>query len=167
MIALRPARPGEAAAISALALRSKAHWGYDEDFVAACREELTWTPGQCASGDVVVAEREGTVVGFYALGRAPDGALDDASGAAGELDACFVEPSAIGSGVGGALLRHALAHARRRGWRTLVVDADPGAVGFYRHHGARQVGEAASGSIPGRYLPRLEFDLTARAGGSG
>ena len=49
---LRAARPEEAAAISALALRSKAHWGYDEAFLAACRAELTWTAAQCGSGDV-------------------------------------------------------------------------------------------------------------------
>ena len=30
---LRPARPGEAAALSDLALRSKAHWGYDQAFL--------------------------------------------------------------------------------------------------------------------------------------
>jgi GNAT superfamily N-acetyltransferase len=146
---LRPARPEEAAAISALALRSKAHWGYDEAFLAACRAELTWTAAQCASGDVVVAERDGVLVGFYALGRGTSGA--------GELDACFVAPPAIGSGVGGVLLRAALDEARRRGWRTLALDADPDAVGFYLHHGARRVGEVASGSIPGRVLPRLEF----------
>ena len=99
------------------------------------------------------------MVGFYALG-APTSAL----AGHGELAACFVDPPAIGSGVGGVLLRHALAEARRRGWHTLALDSDPGAVAFYLHHGARQVGESASGSIPGRVLPRLEFAL--RSSGS-
>jgi GNAT superfamily N-acetyltransferase len=149
MIALRPARPEEASLISELALRSKGHWGYDAAFLDACRAELTWTAEQCASGEVVVAERDGTVVGFYAL----------SSGSGGELDACFVDPPAIGSGVGGVLLRDALAAARRRGWATLALDADPGAEGFYLRHGARRVGESPSGSVPGRVLPRLAFDL--------
>jgi hypothetical protein len=40
-VRIRPARPDEAGAISALALRSKGHWGYDAAFLAACRENLT------------------------------------------------------------------------------------------------------------------------------
>jgi GNAT superfamily N-acetyltransferase len=146
---LRAARPEEAARISDLALRSKAHWGYDAAFLEACRAELTWTAEQCGSGDVVVAERDGSLVGFYALGD-------------GELDACFVDPAAIGSGVGGVLLAGALEAARRRGWATLRLDADPGAEGFYLRYGARRVGVSASGSVPGRVLPRLEFALDCR-----
>lgn len=158
MTLLRPARPEDAALVSELALRSKAHWGYDAAFLEACRAELTWTAEQCGSGDVVLAERDGRVVGFYALGL---GAAPDR----GELDACFVEPAVIGSGVGGVLLRGALAEARRRGWRRLALDADPGAEGFYLRHGARRVGEVPSGSVPGRLLPRLEFVLSGSADG--
>mgnify|MGYP006181464253 CR=1 FL=1 len=33
--AIRRASPAEAGTLSALALRSKAHWGYDADFLAA------------------------------------------------------------------------------------------------------------------------------------
>ena len=44
---VRAARPAEAEAISALALRSKAHWGYDPAFLEACREDLTIDPAWC------------------------------------------------------------------------------------------------------------------------
>ena len=37
---LRLARAGEAAALTALCLRSKAHWGYDADFMAKARARL-------------------------------------------------------------------------------------------------------------------------------
>ena len=40
---IRPARPEEAAALSDLALRAKAHWGYDNAFLKAYRAELTVT----------------------------------------------------------------------------------------------------------------------------
>ncbi len=36
-ISIRPAQPEEAALLSDLALRSKAHWWYDADFLASCR----------------------------------------------------------------------------------------------------------------------------------
>lgn len=147
---IRVARPEEAEAISALALRSKGHWGYSAEFLDACREELTYSAHDCASGNIVVAEQDGRVVGFYALdGRPPHG----------ELAALFVDPAAIGQGVGAHLLRHALRSAVSRGFESLTLDSDPGAEPFYSHHGAVRIGEVPSGSIPGRMLPQLRFDL--------
>ena len=53
---IRPASAGEAAALSALALRSKAHWGYDAAFLDACRAELTLRDDELASRRTLVAE---------------------------------------------------------------------------------------------------------------
>lgn len=147
---IRPARPEDAGELSALALRSKSHWGYDADFLEACRAELTVDPQACAAGRVTVADRAGTLQGFYLIaGHPPDG----------ELAALFVDLPAIGSGVGGQLLRHALAHATEQGYASLTLDADPGAESFYRRHGAVRVGETPSESIPMRVLPRMRFQL--------
>jgi hypothetical protein len=41
MAAVRPARPGEAAGLTGLCLRSKAHWGYDAAFMRLCVPSLT------------------------------------------------------------------------------------------------------------------------------
>ena len=78
-----------------------------------------------------------------------------------ELDACFVEPSAIGSGVGRALWEKAEALARAGGAVEIGLDSDPFAEGFYKAMGAVRVGEAPSGSIPGRVLPRMIKTLDA------
>lgn len=146
---IRRARPDESAALSALALRSKGHWGYDEEFLEACRDELTYSPGDCAER-VFVAADGADLIGFHAiLGEPPTG----------ELQALFVDLPFIGHGHGGLLLRHALDHARELGHSALLLDADPGAEPFYLRHGALRVGESPSGSIPGRVLPRLRFDL--------
>lgn len=40
--AIRRARSGEAESLTALAVRSKAHWGYDADFLDEVRELLTF-----------------------------------------------------------------------------------------------------------------------------
>lgn len=146
---LRPGRPGDEAALSDLALRSKGHWGYSAEFLEACRAELTVRPEQLP--DVVVAELDGVVAGFRLL---------VVEGASAELDALFVDPPFIGSGVGGMLLSEVLATARKRGIHVIGLDADPGAEPFYARFGARTVGVTPSGSIPGRELPRMEFDLT-------
>ena len=50
--------------------------------------------------------------------------------------------------------------ARGGGFTAFTVDADPGAEGFYRRMGAVRVGTSASGSIPGRRLPRLRYEVT-------
>ncbi|TMK12084.1 MAG: GNAT family N-acetyltransferase [Alphaproteobacteria bacterium] len=49
---IRPARIGEAAALSELCFRSKQVWGYDDDFMAFCREPLRAPAGEPATLDL-------------------------------------------------------------------------------------------------------------------
>ena len=135
-------RAEDAGPLSDLALRSKGYWGYDAAFLEACRAELTLTLDQAGAARVV---RDGdALLGFHLL--------DD-----GELLMLFVEPSAIGRGVGRLLLDDAVRVAASRGWTTLRIESDPGAEGFYLAHGARRVGSVPSGSVAGRALPLLEL----------
>lgn len=53
---IRKPQPGEAAALSDLALRSKGYWGYNADFLRDCREEFTVQPRQIAKGMIRLAE---------------------------------------------------------------------------------------------------------------
>jgi len=149
-LVLRPARADEAPALSALCMASKAHWGYDAAFLAACREELTLRPADLDPARLAVAERAGAPAGVVQISVA---------GEVAELEKLFVAPDRIGGGVGAALLSWAAATAHRLGARRLRIESDPQAVPFYARMGARQVGEAASGSIPGRMLPLLELQL--------
>jgi GNAT superfamily N-acetyltransferase len=151
---LRPARPDELQLLSELCLRSKAVWGYDQSFLDACRAELTIAPHELESSKVQVAEHDGSVVGVAQITIA---------GPTADLQKMFVEPSAIGLGVGRALLDWATAAARALGADALTIDADPGAVGFYKRMGATECGSAPSGSIPGRMLPRLRVELAVWA----
>jgi GNAT superfamily N-acetyltransferase len=143
---LRPARPGEAALLSDLALRSKAHWGYDAAFLERCRPVLTLRPGEVESRHTVVAEDGGAVQGFYTI----DGE---------ELGNLWIDPAHLRRGVGRRLWEHAVETARRLGRAELLVVADPHAEGFYRAMGAVRVGEVASEVDPGRRLPLLRAPL--------
>ncbi|MFC1401468.1 MULTISPECIES: GNAT family N-acetyltransferase [Streptacidiphilus] len=146
-VRLRPARQEEAEALSRLALRSKGHWGYDQAFLDACADELRMEPDTLAARRATVAEEDGTLLGFTTLeGEAPQG----------ELGMLFVEPAAIGRGVGGLLFRHVLDRGRELGFDLLTIAADPHAEQFYLAMGAVRVGEVPSGSIPGRVLPLME-----------
>ena len=150
MTVIRPADPGEAEALSALALRSKGYWGYDDDFLAACAAELTVSPAQIGTELVAVCVDDGALVGFYVVAGEPPRA---------ELAALFVEPEAIGRGYGRLLWHHAIATARAAGFESVGLDADPGAAPFYAAMGAERIGWSPSGSVPGRHLPRFERRL--------
>jgi len=145
--AIRRARPEEAERLTALVLRSKAHWGYDADFMARCRDELA-----------VTAARIGRELLFvYDAGDGPEGTCElTVDGDEGEIGLMFVDPASMGKGIGAALWRYVEAEAVRQGVRRLVIDSDPQAEGFYQAMGARTIGTAPSGSIPGRTLPHLE-----------
>ncbi|MEV5323099.1 GNAT family N-acetyltransferase [Nonomuraea fastidiosa] len=148
-VLVRAARPDEAEPLSELALRSKAYWGYDETFMAACRDELTVPASQVEARRTTVAERDGRVLGFVTVeGDPPEG----------ELGMLFVEPDAIGHGIGRLLLEHAVTAARRLGFVRLLIEADPHAEPFYLAMGAARIGLAPSGSISGRSLPLLSLD---------
>jgi GNAT superfamily N-acetyltransferase len=144
-LAIRPARPGEEPALSALALRSKGHWGHDEAFLERARPELTVRPDHLERWVVRVAERDGAPVGFAAVDLG-----------ARELEMLFVDPDAIGTGAGRALLRDALEHAREAGLAELLIESDPDAEPFYRSQGAEPAGTRTSWST-GRELPLLRI----------
>ena len=149
---VRRARPDEAGLLTGLAMRSKASWGYSPEFMAACEAELTITAETIAAWTIWVAEADGRVCGMVALREGPD------AGSA-ELEDFFVEPDAQGRGVGSALMARLLETCRARGVVTLGLDADPNAEPIYHRFGFLTVGRSPSGSIPGRWLPRMERRL--------
>jgi GNAT superfamily N-acetyltransferase len=150
LISLRAPETAECAALSALCLRSKAHWGYDAAFMVACVPVLTIREADLARMTWQVAEASGMPVGVAAIGI---------EAATAHLDKLFVDPDAMGLGAGGALMRWALETARGAGAVRIQIESDPQAVRFYTRYGAVQVGEVASEAIAGRVLPLLEITL--------
>jgi GNAT superfamily N-acetyltransferase len=145
-VILRPAHPHEADDLTALTRRSKAHWGYDQDFLAGVDHLLVVHAAHIREGGHVVAEDEGVLLGYYRLGGSPPD---------GELMDLFVDPKAIGTGLGRTLWEHAVAGALARGFRRLNLEADPHAEPFYLRMGAVRVGEREV--APGRLLPLMSF----------
>jgi GNAT superfamily N-acetyltransferase len=147
---IRRARPEEADALTELALRSKAHWGYDAEFLADCREALAVSAEDVDSGHFFVLEERGRILGFAGL-------VPLAS--AVELAYLFVEPDRIGEGLGRLLFEHAVTVARGLGRAALVIESDPYAEGFYLTMGAERIAEAPSPVRPDRILPILRYPL--------
>jgi len=150
---IRPAQCHESAALTALMLRSKAHWGYDDAFMRQSQSSLTITGELIATGLVLVVENaEGRLVAIASLSPLENGVFD--------LLHMFVEPDAMGSGVGAALFRAIADLARAQYATTLSILSDPYAAAFYEKMGAVRIGDAPSDAIPGRRLPLFEYRLS-------
>jgi len=147
---LRSPTVEELAMLSALCMRSKAVWGYGDDFMRACRSELTIKACELQSSSIAVAEESGKIVGVAQV---------KVDGSEADLLKLFVEPMMLRGGVGTRLLRWASSQAKSMGARRLVIEADPEAAPFYRRMGAKDCGFSPSGSIPGRMLPRPVIEL--------
>lgn len=150
-IAIRTATPDEAEAITGVAMRSKAYWGYDEHFMETFRPELTVTPAQIADDHVAVAERDGRIAGFVHLRPESDDTL--------ELVSLFIDIWAIRQGIGQRLWDYSLDHAREQGYHAVTLESDPNAEAFYRKQGAVETGKRESDLMPGRVLTLMTITL--------
>ena len=148
-VLMRP-RLADLEPLTALCLRSKAWWGHDEAFIAACRDELTLTPDDLTASRMIVARKNANLAGIAQV------ALE---GNKADLLKFFVDPANIGQGLGRILFEWVESEARRLGATTLSIESDPDAVAFYKRMGAVETGQVPSGSIPGRMLPLLEIIL--------
>ncbi len=148
---IRPAQIDEAALLTAIALRSKAHWGYSAEFMAAAIEEMTITTAQLTVHTTFVLEQQREARGFYKI--------REVTSAQVELTDLFLDPPAIGHGMGHALWDHAVTTARNKGYLQMTWESDPNAEGFYVRMGALRVSVVESTVKPGRFLPRMSYSL--------
>lgn len=130
--------------------RSKASWGYDEKFMEACRDELSFVAHDLTATQIALAEHRNKMVGVVQV---------EIVGHHANLLKLFVEPELLRNGIGRILFGWASDEAKQMGASRLIIESDPDAAPFYRRLGARDIGFAPSGSIPGRILPKLAFDL--------
>jgi GNAT superfamily N-acetyltransferase len=125
VIATRAARPADHERLRVLTFESKAHWGYDRDFVRRWAESLAFDDGQ----ERWVAELDGEIVAWAGL-------VPPAHGVA-VLDDLWVDPACMGRGLGSRLFRLAADRARELGAERLEWGAERHALGFYEKMGGR------------------------------
>jgi GNAT superfamily N-acetyltransferase len=149
---IRRALSTDAERLTQLAIASKRHWGYSDEFMILVRAELEISAEQIMNGYCEISHEYGVDTGFILLLETNDFV---------ELEALFISPDFIGTGLGSKLLLRSVDWAKANGYQRMQTTADPNALGFYEKYGFVIIGEIASGSIPGRTLPRLELDLNA------
>lgn len=150
-IAIRKAREDEGEVLTALSMRAKQSNGYDDAFMARCRDELAVTATRLAADEYWVAESD-RVCGCASLSVRPDGKT-------AQIHSFFVEPDFHGMGVGKMLWSKLRDRAEALSLDSLCLDADPNAEPFYIKMGFSRIGEVASGSIAGRTIPHMKLDL--------
>ena len=149
---IREADPRDAAALSALAHRAKAHWGYSDEWLRIWSADLTISSEYLTAHRGFVAVAEGATVGVCVL---------ESDGIEGALEHVWIAPESQRIGVGRALVSRALETASQAGAVRVSVLSDPFAEAFYLRLGARRIGSvpAPMPGSPERMLPRLEFAL--------
>jgi N-acetylglutamate synthase-like GNAT family acetyltransferase len=150
-VSIREARRDEARALTELAIRSKASWGYDAAFMARARDDMRVSEHDLRHSYTLVAEDGGVLCGY---------AMTFLQGESAVLRDLFIEPTHFRRGLGTELFARALEYARANNAQRLVLHADPNARGFYEHLGMRCTREVKSNVMRGRMLPVMEIRLT-------
>ena len=119
--------------------------------MAACVAPFTFTPDDFASMDIAVIDDPAGPAAFAAL------RIDRTTAC---LDKVFVDPRAMGQGLGRRLMIWAHTQARAAGADTIMIESDPHAEAFYAAMGAHTVGQVPSEAIPGRTLPLMRLTVT-------
>jgi len=148
-ISIRSVLPEEADVLTHIAISAKSYWGYPKHWIEIWTPQLTFTPEYFEKNEGWVALDKDQQIGFYTI--------EDADGVAW-IEDLWVLPEYIGKGIGKQLFLHAVELARQRGYKTLRLDADPNAIGFYEKMGMRKIGERKS-EVDGqpRILPIMEM----------
>ncbi|HET8893148.1 MAG TPA: GNAT family N-acetyltransferase [Gaiellaceae bacterium] len=105
-----------------IAFAAKAHWGYDEQRVRDWADSIDFDDGR-----IVLVE--GDVAWASVIPQGDVCVLED----------LWVDPTAMGRGVGTKLFQRAAEHARMLGARRMEWEAEPNAVGFYEKLGGRHL----------------------------
>ena len=138
-------RPADHERLRELTFESKAHWGYDREFVRRWAEGLTFESAQ----ERWVAEADSEIVAWAALVPPAD--------TVAVLDDLWVDPAWIGQGLGSRLFRLSADRARALGAERLEWGAEPNAVGFYEKLGGGKLRDHVTEW--GRIAPWMGLDL--------
>ena len=141
----------DAKTLTDIAVKSKGFWGYSYELIESWREDLTINSKMISDCSVYKFLVDETIAGFYVLNPPKGNAI--------ELEMLFVLPEFIGKGIGKKLLHHSFKEVINFDAKSMTLLADPNAVSFYNSQGFYEIDKKES-SIPGRFLPVLQKDLT-------
>ena len=166
-VTVRRAVPDDAAALGRLHVRAW-QWAYDgmlpADYLAGladqtARREAMWRQIAELRDDqpLWVAERDGRVIGLCNTAPGRDQPPDTA-----ELLSIYIDPDAVGTGVGAALMNEAVADMRARGYKQAilwVLEANDRGRRFYEKGGWRFDGVVKEEEMWGTTVREVRYRL--------
>ncbi len=153
MFDIRPARTEDAAALTEIAARGEAHWGYDASFMTAFRDIYKITEEFIRTTSTFVLEEDGCPIGFYSL---------VADGEETELEYMYLDAGHLGRGFGKRLWAHMTDQCRTMNIRGIGLVCGPQPKAFYSKMGAVLIGETDSLVLPNRRVARMSYSIPAR-----
>lgn len=136
--------------LSTLAKRAKAHWGYPQAWLASWDSELTIQPTFLQHAIVRVAVTASDQPSAFFAASQTNGVW--------ELSHAWVDPAAIGQGLGRMLFQDMLVQLRAKAVATFEILSDPNAAPFYEKMGAQKMEDRPSNQM-GRSLPLYRYQL--------
>lgn len=145
--AIKSAFPNDHQELTEISFRSKAFWGYPQEWIALWKEDLTVTPEYISQHKVFKLQDEsGKIMGFCGFTEESRELL--------EITHLWLLPSFTGKGLGTKLLTESIQKAIRPYHRKIEVVADPNAEKFYAKNGFTTLTYVES-TPPGRMLPNM------------
>jgi N-acetylglutamate synthase-like GNAT family acetyltransferase len=143
----RKAHENESDYLSDLAIRSKSHWPYPEDYLEKSKELLEISPHYIDAHEVIVAEEDDKIIGFYAMERE-------------FVEHFWIDPGYIGKGYGTEMFGNLMTQAREMNLGYLYLYSEPFAIGFYEKMGWGRYGKKPSRIDPGIVFVQMEIEVT-------
>lgn len=153
---IRSAQQDEAQLLTEISFAAKGYWNYPEEYYAIWKNELTITPEYIEKNDILVYERDGAAVGYYAIVELhEDIEISGIKICKGYwLEHMFINPKHIGKGIGTRMFDNLRGRCSAKGISQLHILADPHARGFYEKMGCEYLREFPS-TIENRTTPYM------------
>ena len=132
-IDFRDAKLSDFDLLKSICIRSKGYWGHSKEWLDELSAFFEVNEDYVVKGWIRLVLLDGEVIGFYGFELEELGKL--------KLDHLWLLPDFIGGGIGRTVWLEVLAHAKREGFESFVLDSDPDAAGFYERMGAEKIGE--------------------------
>ena len=147
---IRLADPGEASALTSLAVSSEAYWEYGQEFLDIFKEQYGVTGEYIERNHVLILEDSLNLIGFFSL--------EDHSST---LNHFYISSRFIGSGYGRVMWNFLISYCEGRSVDSFTLVATPEVVNFYSKLGAEVVRTRKS-TINNREVYLLEYKLQNR-----
>ncbi len=138
----------DAMALTHLAIRSEAYWGYDDAFMEKFKAIYHVSEDFIENHPTYMMMEGEKIVGFYGI------LLDEREIS---LEYFFIEPQYIGQGYGKIMWEHLIGECEMLGIKAFTLVTSPQAKDFYIKRGAKLCGEVDSLVIEGRKVPKLIY----------